>query len=69
MAENNNEATKVKFFDGVKAEFKKISWPDRNSLGKQTAAVIVISVIVGALIAVLDMFFQYGFNFITSIGG
>ena len=68
MAETN-EVQKVKFFDGVKAEFKKISWPDRSSLGKQTAAVIIISVIVGALIAVLDMAFQYGFNFLTSIGG
>ncbi len=69
MSENNSEVTKVKFFDGVKAEFKKITWPDSSSLGKQTAAVIVISVIVGALIAVLDMAFQYGFNFISSIGG
>ena len=69
MSDNNNEVAKVKFFDGVKAEFKKISWPDKSSLGKQSAAVIIISVIVGALIAVLDMEFQYGFNFITSIGG
>ena len=67
MSDNNGE-TKVKFFDGVKAEFKKITWPDPSALGKQTAAVIVISVIVGALIAVLDMIFQYGFNFISSIG-
>jgi len=68
MSENNNEGAKVKFFDGVKAEFKKISWPDSASLGKQTTAVIVISVVVGVLIAVLDMAFQYGFNFISSIG-
>lgn len=67
MAETNNE-NKVKFFDGVKAEFKKISWPDGSSLGKQTTAVIIISVIVGALISVLDLAFQYGFNFISSIG-
>lgn len=68
MAENKNESTKVKFFDGVKAEFNKISWPDSSSLGKQTTAVIVISVIVGVLISVLDLAFQYGFNFISSIG-
>ena len=68
MAESKNESTKIKFFDGVKAEFKKISWPDRNALAKQTAAVIVISVIAGALISVLDVAFQYGFNFISSIG-
>lgn len=67
MSDNSSE-NKEKFFDGVKAEFRKVSWPDPSSLGKQTAAVIVISVLVGALIAVLDMAFQYGFNFISSIG-
>ena len=67
MSDNSSE-NKVKFFDGVKVEFRKVSWPDPSSLGKQTAAVIVISVLVGALIAVLDMAFQYGFNFISSIG-
>jgi len=67
MAENKNE-TKVKFFDGVKAEFHKISWPDKSDLGKQTAAVIISSVIVGVVIAVLDLAFQYGFNWISTIG-
>ena len=26
------KAPKVKFFDGVKAEFKKIIWPDKDTL-------------------------------------
>ena len=68
MADTKNEGTKVKFFDGVKAEFKKVSWPDAQSLGKQTTAVIIISVIVGLIISLLDIAFQYGFNFITTIG-
>ena len=29
------KAPKVKFFDGVKAEFKKIIWPDKDTLLKQ----------------------------------
>ena len=68
MAESNNEGAKIKFTDGVKAEFHKISWPASKDLGKQTTAVIIISVLVGVIISVLDIAFQYGFNFISSIG-
>ena len=55
------------FVDGVKAEFNKIVWPTREDIIKQTSAVVVISVIVGALIAVFDYDFGYLINFITSI--
>ncbi|MCD7807568.1 MAG: preprotein translocase subunit SecE [Lachnospiraceae bacterium] len=55
---------KTGFFKGVKAEFKKITWPDRNSVVRQSAAVIGISVVVGVIIAVLDMIIQYGISFI-----
>ncbi|MCD8131820.1 MAG: preprotein translocase subunit SecE [Lachnospiraceae bacterium] len=55
---------KNSFFKGVKAELKKITWPDRNTIVKQSAAVISISVVVGVIIAVLDMIIQYGISFI-----
>lgn len=55
------------FFKGVKSEFKKITWPDRASMLKQTAAVIVVSFVVGVIIAILDFFLQYGINFLLSI--
>lgn len=57
----------VKFFDGVKAEFQKISWPDKDSLWKQSVAVVIISLVVGAIIAVLDFGLQYGVDFITTL--
>jgi len=57
----------VKFFDGVKAEFKKISWPDKDSLMKQSVAVVIISLVVGAIIAVLDFGLQWGVDFITTL--
>ena len=53
------------FFKGVKAEFKKISWPDKNKLLKQSVAVVCISVVLGLLISVLDTIIQYGVNFLT----
>ncbi len=46
------------FFKGVKVEFKKISWPDKDSLIKQSIAVTCVSVVVGVIIAVLDFFMQ-----------
>ena len=52
------ESRAIKFFKGVKAEFKKIIWPDRDTLLKQLAAVLVVSVIVGGLIALIDFGFQ-----------
>ena len=55
------------FIEGVKVEFNKIKWPSREDIVKQTTAVVVISVIVGALIAVFDYGFGYLVNLITSI--
>lgn len=57
----------VKFWDGVKAEFQKISWPNKDTVIKQSIAVVIVSVVSGALISLLDVIFQYGINFITSL--
>ena len=59
------KAPKVKFFDGVKAEFKKIIWPDKDTLLKQSVAVVIVSIIMGAFIALIDVIAQYGVNFLT----
>ena len=61
------KTSKPGFFKGVKAEFKKISWPDRDSLMKQSVAVVCISVVLGVVIAVLDFLMQYGVDFLTSL--
>ena len=62
---NSSAEEKVKFFDGVKSEFKKITWPDKTSLARQTVAVTLVSVILGGIIAILDFFVQYGVSFLT----
>ena len=66
MGDSTEKTVKPSFFAGVKAEFKKISWPDRQSLLKQSVAVVCISIVVGAVIAVLDFFIQYGVDFLTT---
>ena len=53
-AKSEKTSKLVKFWNGVKAEFKKIVWPDKDDLLKQSVAVVIISVVVGAIIAVLD---------------
>ncbi len=65
-AKKENEVAKKtgSFWKGVKAEFKKIIWPDRVKLYRQTVAVVVVSVITGAFIALIDRMLQYGINFI-----
>ncbi len=65
-AKSERASKPIKFWDGVKAEFKKITWPDKDALLKQSVAVVVISVVVGAIIAILDFGLQYGVDFITT---
>ena len=66
-AKSEKTSKLVKFWNGVKAEFKEITWPDKDDLLKQSVAVVIISVVVGAIIAVLDFGMQYGVDFITTL--
>ena len=61
------KAPKKSFFAGMKSEFSKITWPDKESVTKQTIAVICTSVVLGAVIALLDLLFQYGVDFLTTL--
>ena len=57
MNRNDSKAKQSKlsvFWKGVKAEFKKIIWPDRDTLVKQLVAVLCVTVIAAVLIAVID---------------
>lgn len=56
---------KKSFFKGLKAEFKKIIWPDKETLGKQTAATLIISILLCFVIAILDMVIKYGVEFLV----
>ena len=66
MSETTVEKQKKKsWFKGLKAEFKKIIWPDKKTLVKETVAVIVCSVLLGGIIAIVDALIQYGIDFIV----
>ena len=67
MAEKTEKGLKKSWFEGLKAEFKKIVWPDQKTLVKQTGAVVAVSIVLGMLIALLDFIFKYGVDILVNI--
>ena len=68
MADSAEKTTKKQgFFKNVHIEFKKISWPDKKTMFKQSVAVVAISVVAGVIIALIDYLAKYGINFLTSL--
>ena len=65
MSDKKEKAQKKSWFKGLKAEFKKGVWPDKNTLAKQTTAVVSVSVLLGALIAVIDAVLKYGIDLLV----
>ena len=40
--------------DAVKAQFKRVIWPTKGDVAKESAVVLVVSVILGFVISLLD---------------
>lgn len=55
---------KKSWFKGLRAEFNKIIWPDRKTLTKETIAVLVVSVLLGAIISIVDLLSRFGIEFL-----
>ena len=64
MAEETKK-TETSFFKGLKAEFKKIIWPSRRDVAKQTLLIIIATVILGVIIKFLDTGIQALLNLIA----
>ena len=65
--EKLEKAPKMSWFTGLKEENKKIIWPSKQSLARQTAAVIAVSVALGLIIALMDYIIQYGVDFLVGL--
>ena len=50
----------VTFYHDVIAEMKKVTWPDRAQLQQATIQIIIFVLVLGALIALIDI----GLNFL-----
>ena len=69
MNRNDSKASQSKlgeFWKGVKTEFKKIIWPDRDTLIKQLIAVLCVTVISALIIAVIDFGAQNLIEWLTT---
>ena len=53
---NAKEKGKLKaYLKGVRAELRKVNWPNKKELGNHTGIVILISIIVALLVWALDL--------------
>ena len=55
-------AVKAGFTQEGKSELKKIIWPSKESLTKESVAVIVTTIVLGGVVALLDLGIQYLIN-------
>lgn len=62
-----SKTPKTSWFKGMKAEFKKIVWPDQKSLTKQTIAVVSTSVALALIIKILDMLMTFGIDILVTL--
>ena len=58
----NENIAKNSFSQEVKSEFKKIIWPSKESLTKESVAVIATTIVLGGVVALLDLGIQYLIN-------
>ena len=62
---SDQKTQKKSWFKGMKAEFKKVIWPDKVTLAKQTTAVVSVTVAVGVIIAIVDFLVQNGVDLLV----
>ena len=66
-SEKQIDTQKSDWFAGLKAEFQKIIWPTKERLAKETTAVVIVSVLLGLIIALLDFLIQFGVDFLVNL--
>lgn len=52
------------WFHGLQSEFRKIIWTDKETLTKQTVAVVLITAILAVIVSVFDSAVLGGLNLI-----
>ena len=61
---SKDKAPKKSFIKGLKTEYSKIIWPDKETVGKQTVAVLAASIALGLIIALIDLIIKFGLSFV-----
>lgn len=65
MSGKSEKTQKKSWFKGLQAEFRKVIWPDKNALVRQTTAVVSVSVLLGVVITVIDAVMKYGIDLLV----
>ena len=60
MAENTNKKPNIfsrmgKFFKDCRSEFKKLVWPTKKQLAKNSSVVLVSMIVFGACLSLVDL--------------
>lgn len=67
MGDTAEKKVKTSRLKKIKAEFKKIIWPDKSTVAKKTVACAILTAILSVIIAVLDTVFQFGLNLLMGL--
>ena len=67
MAEKQQVSKTRTWWEGVKAEFRKIIWTNRDDLIKKTGTVTIVSIVLGVIIAILDFLIQNGIDVLLGL--
>lgn len=59
--------TPVEFFNQVKAETKKVTWPTRKETIMTGIMVLIMTTALAAFFTVIDLFFDQIVNFLLSL--
>lgn len=54
MGNATSDTKKTNWLKSIKAQFKRIIWPTKEDIAKQSAVVLAVSVFLGLVIAILD---------------
>ncbi len=54
----------ITYLQDTKSELKHVSWPTRQQIIAYTSLVIIFSLVIGALLGVFDVIFNYLLTFI-----
>ncbi|MBR6400294.1 MAG: preprotein translocase subunit SecE [Firmicutes bacterium] len=66
--ETKKEKKQSNFWAEHKAELRKVTWPNREELLKETVTVIIVSLLVGVIIYGMDTLLSFGYEKFVSIG-
>lgn len=53
------------FFGGVISELKKVTWPSRQQTTRLTGLVLIVSIVIGAVLGLIDIGFSRLFVLVT----